>query len=241
MSSAACCSCRWVHQRRISIGGSRKGSNLYGSSLVALDAATGNLKWYFQTTHHDHWDYDVATAPCLIDIVQSGKTVPAVAQWTRQGLLFFFNRQTGEPIYKVEERAVKNDNPNPGDANWPTQSFPVKPPPLARMTFQPDEVAKVTPEHEAYCKKQSRCSTRPLELEGGVMTGGPYAQHGPKLRVIFPSWVGGGNWSTPAFDPDLGYVYVTLQNLGNLDKVVPSLDGTTYHRMPSSSAPANSG
>ena len=215
-------------------GGSRKGSNLYGSSLVALDAATGKVKWYYQTTHHDNWDYDVTTAPCLITIRQNGKSIPAVAQWTKQGILFFFNRLTGEPIYKVEEREVKNDNPMPGDDNWPTQPFPVKPPPLARMTFQPDEIAKVTPEHEAYCKKL-------LDLESGVMTGGPYAQHGPKLRVIFPSWVGGGNWSTPAYKPDLGYVYVTLQNLGNLDKMVPSPDGSTFRRVFSPDAPRNSG
>jgi len=215
-------------------GGSRKGSNLYGSSLVALDAATGKVKWYFQTTHHDNWDYDVTAAPCLITIRQNGKQIPAVAQWTKQGILFFFNRLTGEPIYKIEERPVKSDNAIPGDQNWATQPFPVKPPPLARMTFQPDEIAKVTPEHEAYCRKL-------LELEGGVMTGGPYAQHGPKLRVIFPSWVGGGNWSTPAFKPDLGYVYVTLQNLGNLDKMVASSDGSTFRRISSPDAPRNSG
>ena len=213
-------------------GGSRKGSNLYGSSLVALDAATGKLRWYFQTTHHDNWDYDVTAAPCLIDVVKDGKKIPAVAQWTKQGLLFILERVTGIPIYKVAERPVLNDNPNPGDENWPTQPFPVKPPPLAKMTFQPDDVAKVTPEHEAYCKSL-------LALEGGAMGGGPYAQYGPKLRVIFPGWVGGGNWSTPAFHPDLGYVYVTLQNLANLNKLVPSADGSTFRRVPGDGAPSN--
>ncbi len=213
-------------------GGSRKGSNLYGSSLVALDAATGKMKWYFQTTHHDNWDYDDTAAPTLIDVVKDGKKIPAVAQWTKQGLLFIFNRVTGEPIYKVEERPVQSDNPNPGDENWPTQPFPVKPPPLARMTFQDGDVATVTPEHEAYCKGL-------LALEGGAMGGGPYAQYGPKLRVIFPGWVGGGNWSTPAFHPELGYVYVTLQNLANLNKMVPSADGATVKRMPATGAPSN--
>jgi glucose dehydrogenase len=220
--------------RQLLGGGSRKGSNLYGSSLVALDAETGKVKWYFQTTHHDNWDYDVTTAPSLIDVVHNGRKIPAVAQWTKQGLLFFFNRVTGEPIYKVEERPVQNDNVNPGDANWPTQPFPVKPPPIARMTFQLDELAKVTPEHEAYCKNL-------LGLDGGALPGGPYAQYGPKLRVVFPSWVGGGNWSTPAFNPKLGYVYVTLQNLGNLNKLVPAADGATYRRVPAQGAPANSG
>jgi glucose dehydrogenase len=214
-------------------GGSRKGTNLYGSSLVALDAATGKLKWYFQTTHHDNWDYDLTAAPSLIDVTRDGKKIPAVAQWTKQGLLFFFDRLTGEPIYKVEEREVLSDNQNPGDKNWPTQPFPVKPPPLARMSFQLDEVAKVTPEHEAYCKEL-------LALEGGAMGGGPYAQYGPKLRVIFPGWVGGGNWSPPAFHPDLGYLFVTSHDLGNLNKMVPSADGSSYSRVGAQGAPANS-
>ena len=202
-------------------GGSRKGTNLYGSSLVAVDAATGKMKWYFQTTHHDNWDYDLTSAPALIDVTRDGKKIPAVAQWTKQGLLFFFNRLTGEPIYKVEEREVVNDNPVPGDQNWPTQPFPVKPPPLARMSFKLDEVAKVTPEHEAYCKGL-------LALEGGAIGGGPYAQYGPKLRVIFPGWVGGGNWSPTATNPELGYIYVTSHDLANIrNKMVPSRDGTT--------------
>ena len=94
-------------------GGSRKGSNLYGSSLVALDAATGRLKLYSQTTHHDNWDYDLTSAPALIEVTRDGKKVPAVAQWTKQGLLFIFNRLTEEPIYKVEEREVASDNPVP--------------------------------------------------------------------------------------------------------------------------------
>jgi quinoprotein glucose dehydrogenase len=215
-------------------GGSRKGSNLYGSSLVVLDAGTGKLKWFFQTTHHDNWDYDVTSAPSLIDVTQNGKKIPAVAQWTKQGLLFIFNRLTGEPIYKVQERKVANDNPNPGDENWPTQPFPVKPPPLARMTFNLDDVAKVTPEHEKYCKDL-------LALEGGAIGGGPYAQYGPKLRVIFPGWVGGGNWSPTAFQPDLGYIYVTSHDLGNLNKMVPSKDGTSFSRVGADNAPANSG
>jgi quinoprotein glucose dehydrogenase len=215
-------------------GGSRKGLNLYGSSLVVLDAATGKLKWYFQTTHHDNWDYDVTSAPALIDVMKNGKKLPAVAQWTKQGLLFFFDRLTGEPIYKVEERPVANDNPVPGDQNWPTQPFPVRPLPLARMTFKPEEVAKVTPEHEKFCKGL-------LALEGGAMTGGPYAQYGPKLRVIFPGWVGGGNWSPTAFHPDFGYIYVTSHDLANLNKMVPSSDGTTFNRVGPENAPANLG
>ena len=133
----------------------------------------------------------------LFDVTRDGKKIPAVAQRTKQGLLFIFNRLTGEPIYKVEGREIISDNPVPGYKNWPTQPVPVKPPPLARMTFQPEDIAKVTPEHEAYCKSL-------LAMEGGALGGGPYGQYGPKLRVHFPGWVGGGNWSPPAFNPDSG-------------------------------------
>ena len=196
-------------------GGDREGSNLYGSSLLALDAATGKLKWYFQTTHHDNWDYDLNAPPALIDVKRNGRTIPAVAIYTKQGLLFIFDRVTGKPIFGVEERPVVSDNPIPGDENWATQPFPVKPPPIARMTFTPHEIAKVTPEHEAYCKGL-------LELEGGAMTGGPYAQYGPKLRVIFPGWTGGGNWNGSAFNPDLGYLFFPTQDHGMLNKMVKS-------------------
>ena len=92
----------------------------------------------------------------------------------------------------------------------------------------------MTPEHEKYCKDL-------LALEGGAIGGGPYAQYGPKLRVIFPGWVGGGNWSPTAFQPDLGYIYVTSHDLGNLNKMVPSKDGTSFSRVGADNAPANSG
>ena len=146
---------------------------------------------------------------------RNGRTIPAVAVYTKQGLLFVFDRVTGKPIFGVEERPVVSDNPLPGDEYSPTQPFPLKPPPIARMTFSPEEIAKVTPEHEAYCRGL-------LELEGGVMTGGPYAQYGPKLRVIFPGWTGGGNWNGSAFNPDLGYLFTPTQDVGMLNKMVKS-------------------
>jgi glucose dehydrogenase len=203
-------------------GADRKGSNLYGSSLVALEAATGKLKWFFQTTHHDNWDYDLEAAPLLFDL----KGKPAIAQFTKQGLLFIFDRLTGKPVFGVEERAVLQDNPVPGggDEPWPTQPFPVKPPALARNSFKPDEVATVTPEHERYCKGL-------LAQEGGAMTGGPYAQYGAKLRVIFPGWFGGGNWGGMSYDPRLEYLFVNTESLGNFNKIVRSPDGARFLRV----------
>jgi quinoprotein glucose dehydrogenase len=205
-------------------GGDRKGLNLYGDTIVALDAATGQLKWYFQTTHHDNWDYDPTAPPLLLDVVHKGKKIPALAQSTKQGLLFLLDRTNGKPIYGVEERPLVSDNTVPGDEPWPTQPFPLKPPPLTRTTFEPDEVATVTPEHEAFCRAL-------LATEGGAIGGGPYAQYGPKLRVIFPSWIGGGNWGGASFDPRLGYLFVNMQDLGNLNKMVKSPNGNYYVRV----------
>ena len=214
-------------------GGDREGSNLYGSSLVALDANTGKLKWYFQTVHHDNWDYDPCSAPILITVKRGGRNIPAVAQLTKSGLLFIFNRETGKPLYDIKEVPVANDNASPGDSNWPTQPMPVKPPPLARDTFSPDEVATVTPEHEQYCKSL-------LALEGGVLTGGPFAQYGPKSRVIFPSWTGGTNWGGGAFDPTLGYIFVDTKDLANFNRLVKGANGS-YRRVVPDGAPATMG
>jgi glucose dehydrogenase len=204
-------------------GADRKGKNLYGSSLVAVDAATGKLKWYFQTSYHDNWDYDVTAAPVMITVKRNGKEIPAVAQTTKQGLMFILDRFTGKPIYPVEDRPVVNDNIPPGDEPSPVQPFPVKPAPLTRNTFAPDELAKLTPEHDKACKDL-------LSLEGGVLTGGPYSEYGPKLRVIFPGWTGGGNWGGSSYDPKLGYVFVNTKSDGMLNKLVKQADGT-YDRV----------
>jgi glucose dehydrogenase len=211
-------------------GGDRKGSNLYGSTLVALDATSGKVKWYFQTTHHDNWDYDLTAAPALITVKRDGKTIPAVAQSTKQGLLFIFDRETGKPIYGVEERPAPQENAIPGDQPWATQPFPLKPPPLARNSFKPDEVATVTPEHEKYCRAL-------LAMEGGALTGGPFALYGPKLAIIFPSWTGGNNWGGTSFDPELGYLFVNTKSLGNFNKMIPGKDGKTWLRVPPDNPP----
>jgi glucose dehydrogenase len=214
-------------------GGDRAGSNLYGTSIVALDANTGKLKWYFQTVHHDNWDYDDMSAPILVTVKQHGKEIPGVVQIDKDALMFILNRETGKPIYGVKEVPVANDNAEPGDSNWPTQPIPVKPPPLARLSFSPDEIATVTPEHEKYCRDL-------LGMEGGAMTGGPFAQYGPKLRVIFPSWTGGTNWGGGAYDPKLGYIVLDTKDLANFNKLVSDGHGG-YTRVGPDNAPPDLG
>jgi quinoprotein glucose dehydrogenase len=174
---------------------SRTGINLYANCLLALDANTGKLKWYFQAVHHDRWDYDVPAPPSLIDVKQGTRTIPAVAQLTKQGMLFILDRETGTPIFGVEERPVPTANP--GD--WPTQPFPIKPAPLSRNTMKLSEVSRISPEATAYC----------TEAMGGRDLVA-YQPNGPS----FPSSVGGGNWGGVAFDPSRGLIFVNTSEMG---------------------------
>jgi len=212
-------------------GGDRLGPNLYGSSLVALDANSGKLKWYFQVTHHDNWDYDLPPAPLLLTINRNGQKIPAVAQYGKTGLLFILDRVTGKPIFGVEERPVLSDNPTPGDEYSPTQPFPLKPPVLTRNTFNPEtEISTVTLEQEKFCREL-------LASDGGHIGGGPYAQYGPKPRVVFPGVIGGGNWGGISFDPELGYIFANSQNLASYGKLSPTDDGRYRRTSPGGVAP----
>jgi len=194
-------------------GGDRKGANLYGNSIVALDAATGALKWHRQLVHHDIWDYDVPAAPTLVDVTRGARTIPAVAVMTKMALLFVFDRVTGEPVFGVEERPVPQSTV-PGEATWPTQPFPLKPPPLARNTFDPaKDFYTLTPEHAAYC--------RDLWETNAMFTKGPYTPPGVEGTMLtFPSTVGGGNWNGLSYDPTLGFAFTSVMNLGQVAKMV---------------------
>src|SRR5205814_7553579 len=117
-------------------GADRKGNNLYGNSVIALDANPGKMKWARQHVHHDLWDFDLPAAPALIEVTRNGRRIPAVAAMSKVGLLFIFNRETGEPLYGMEERPVPKSSV-PGEASSPTQPFPLKPAPLAKIDFDP--------------------------------------------------------------------------------------------------------
>jgi len=187
-------------------GGDREGDNLFSSSIVAADANTGKYRWHFQLVHHDIWDADVANPPMLIDVKQRGRTIPAVAVVGKMGLLFLLDRVTGKPIYGVEERPVAASEV-PLERAAKTQPFPLKPPPLSRMTMTMADIATVTPELEAECRK----------LIEGVQIGGPYLPPGYKrLRLAFPGNHGGVNWGGMSFNPQLGYLFVNTNEMGQL-------------------------
>jgi quinoprotein glucose dehydrogenase len=190
-------------------GGDRKGSNLYGNSIVALDAATGRLKWFRQLVHHDIWDWDIPAAPTLIEVTRNGRRIPAVAQITKMSLLFIFDRVTGEPLFGLEERPVPQSTV-PGEVTSPTQPFPVQPPPLARTTFDPaKDFYALTPEHAAYCRE--------LWDKNRMFTNGMFTAPEPgRTMVMFPSTLGGGNWSGLSYDPTHALVFANIMNLGQV-------------------------
>jgi len=211
-------------------GGDRPGANLFGNSLVAVDAETGKLKWYFQTVHHDLWDYDNPPAPVLIDIKVNGKKIPAIADIGKTGWMFILNRETGKPVFGVEERKVAAGDV-PGEWYSPTQPFPLKPPPLGRIDYKPEDLvtaADTTPEHAAACKAL-------VERSGGFYNAGPftpflYHEEGkpPKSSIIFPGATGGTNWGGMAVDPTDGYIFVYSQDQGQVGWTEKKRPGVEY-------------
>ena len=187
-------------------GADRVGDGLYGNSLVALDARTGEKKWHQQLVHHDLWDYDLAAPPALFEIRREARVIPAVAQITKMGLLFVFDRVTGEPVYGMEERAVPQ-SAVPGEVTAKTQPFPMKPPPLGKNTFRMEEMYDRSPEHARFCRELFETNQMkigvpytPLPLEGNVL--------------LFPSTLGGGNWGGVTVDPSLGLLFVNVMHIG---------------------------
>ncbi|MEW5983636.1 MAG: PQQ-binding-like beta-propeller repeat protein [Acidobacteriota bacterium] len=204
-------------------GGDRHGANLYGNSLVALEAATGKMKWYQQLVHHDLWDFDLPAAPTLIDVQRDGRTIPAVAVITKMTTLFIFDRVTGEPLFGMEERPVPQSTV-PGEKSWPTQPFPLKPPPLGRTAFDPGkDFYTLTPDHEAYC--------RDLFAKHNMYTQGIFTPPGLEGTMLtFPSTLGGGNWNGIAFDHTRGLAITNVMNIGQVGRMVEKIDPQTKEK-----------
>ena len=196
-------------------GGDRPGTNLYANCIVALEAATGKLKWYYQFVHHDIFDADIAAPPALVEATLNGKRVPAVAEFSKIGMLFVLDEDTGKPVWGVEERPVPQSTV-PGEQSWPTQPFTVKPPPLARASITKDEITNISPESHDYC----------MALFEKNKTQGEFTPIGLEPTITFPSSIGGGNWAGVSFDPKLSYIFVNWSNLGQTGQMAKAPEGS---------------
>lgn len=183
-------------------GGKRKGKNLFGDSVIALDAATGERIWHYQTVHHDIWDYDLPTPPTLVTVEHDGARIDAVAQPSKTGHIFVFNRETGEPLFPIVERAVPQTNLE-GEETWPTQPFPLKPPPVARQGLTVDQLTDLSEE------KHARALREFLKLRSF----GIYTPAGTTNTIVSPGLHGGAEWGGASYDPATGMVYVNTNNI----------------------------
>jgi len=192
-------------------GADRKGANLFADTLLALDARTGKRLWHFQMVHHDIWDYDDATAPKLLTIRHEGKSVDVVAEVSKQGFVWVFNRETGQPIWPIEERRVAASD-MPGEEAWPTQPFPLKPPPFARQTLTVDDLRSSLSVEDRARFRDEILSAR----NEGLFT--PPSRRG---TIEMPGNNGGANWSGAAVDPAKGALFVVSKDLPSLLKLAP--------------------
>jgi quinoprotein glucose dehydrogenase len=197
-------------------GGDRHGANLFGDSVLALDCSTGKRKWHFQTVHHNLWDYDLPSQPVLVSVRHDGKPADAVAQITKTGFVFLLNRDTGEPLFEVKERPVP-PSPVAGEQSWPTQPFPVKPPPFARQGMRLDEMTTVTRESRAQCMEM---------IKDAVVETNMYDPITEKVTVMFPGTNGGANWGGGSFDPTTGTLYVNSMDVAAFLRLVPRPPGS---------------
>ena len=192
-------------------GGNRIGQNLFANCVLALNANTGERLWHFQTVHHDLWDYDLPTAPMLVTARHEGRVIDAIAQVGKIGHLFLFNRETGKPLFPIEERPVPQST-IPGEVNWPTQPFPVKPPPYAQQRFTTNEVTDLNPKARDFVFDKLKSMT----------TGDIFIPPGTNASVVLPQFNGGAEWGGPAFDPESRLLYVNASNEAEYTSMVSS-------------------
>jgi len=197
-------------------GGDRPGANLYGESLVCLDAATGQHKWHFQIVHHGLWDYDPPSAPSLVTMTVDGKRIDAVVQLTKQGFAFVFDRVTGRPVWPIEERPVPASDVT-GEQAWPTQPFPTKPAPFAPQGVTLDDAFDLTPD----LKSQAQAEMKKYR------TGPLYTPPSAIGTLMNPGIIGGANWGGAAFDAASGMLYVKSSNQPAVARIRPGTEANT--------------
>lgn len=201
-----------------SYGGDRKGANLFGNSVVAIEIETGKYRWHFQTIHHDLWDADPPAPPSLFSIRRDGRSIDALAVTTKSGYLYVLDRESGKPILGVEERAVAGSDV-PGEQTWPTQPIPVRPAPIARTSYVASDL--VTPADTS--AEHARACAELVSSLGGVFNAGPFTPWRfraegapPPVTLVFPGGLGGANWGGTAANPSTGLVYLATQDVGAL-------------------------
>jgi quinoprotein glucose dehydrogenase len=201
-------------------GGNRHGANLFANSLVALDAATGKRLWHYQIVHHDLLDKDLPCPPVLLTVTHGGKRIDAVAQGTKHGLLFVFDRVTGQPLWPMAEKPVPPSDLR-GEQAWPTQPFPAKPAPLMRQGYTEADASNISPQAHSNTLERIRLSPN----------FGPFPTPSLKETVMFPGFDGGMEWGGGAADPD-GVYYVNLNEIPWLMQMVETrrADGTPVPR-----------
>jgi quinoprotein glucose dehydrogenase len=185
-------------------GGKRTGNNLFADCLVALDASSGKRIWHFQSIHHDVWDRDLSSPPALVTVTQNGNKTDAVALSTKTGFIFLFERETGKPIYNIEERPVPPESELDGEKISPTQPFPVKPAPFVRQIFTEKDINPLLPDSSYQDIKKRLASYK---------TGHIYNPPSKQGTVVFPGFDGGGEWGGPSFDPSTGILYVNANEM----------------------------
>ncbi|HTO02210.1 MAG TPA: pyrroloquinoline quinone-dependent dehydrogenase [Opitutus sp.] len=186
-------------------GGDRHGDNLFANCVIALDGRTGQRVWHQQLVHHDLWDYDLPYPPILVTVSHRGKPVDAVAQLTKHGFVFLFERTSGRPLFDIVERPVPQSNV-PGERTSPTQPFPVQPPPFVRQQFFEDDLTDRSPEARAAVKARLARSGFNGLFEPPTLDG----------TIANPGTLGGANWSGGSFDPATGFLYVNANELPRL-------------------------
>jgi quinoprotein glucose dehydrogenase len=189
-------------------GGFRKGSNLFANSVLALDAATGELKWHYQTVHHDIWDYDNPAAPILVTLTTGTTSKDAVVQLTKMGFTFVLDRDTGQPLFPVQEVPVPQST-MPGEETWPTQPVPLRPPPLIRQSLTEADVTNISPSAREYALKEFR----------KYKSGSIYTPPSLQGTLTLPGHLGGSEWHGASFDPSLNVLYVNVNEAPTINRL----------------------
>lgn len=189
-------------------GGLRKGSNLFANSVLALDAATGQLKWHYQTVRHDIWDYDNPPAPILVTLTTGSTSKDAVVQLTKMGFTFVLDRDTGQPLFPVQDVPVPRST-MPGEEAWPTQPVPLKPPPLVRQSLTEVDLTNITSSAREYALKEFR----------KYRSGSIYTPPSLQGTLTLPGHLGGSQWHGASFDPALNVLYVNVNEAPTINKL----------------------